>query len=66
MVSRAGLPKDGAQEMWLCLRAVKSLTVFKAVPRLCMVKLSVVPKGAGTKEFLEPSSVQVVPTAVGW
>lgn len=32
MVSRAGLPKDGAQEIWLCLRAVKSLTVFKAVP----------------------------------
>lgn len=65
MVSRAGLPKYGAQEIWLYLRAVKSLTVFRAVPCLCMVKLSVVPKGAGSREFLEPSRVQVVPTAVG-
>lgn len=66
MVSREELPKDGAQEIWLYLRAVKSLTVVRAVPRLCMVKLSVVPKGAGPREFLEPGRVQVVPTVLGW
>ena len=65
MVSRVGLPKGGAQEIWFYLRAMKSLTVFRAVPCLCMVKLSVVPEGAGPREFLEPSRVQVVPTAMG-
>lgn len=65
MVSKVGLSKDGAQEVWLYLRAVKNLTVFRAVPCLCTVKLSVVPKGAAPREFLEPSRVQVAPTAVG-
>lgn len=65
MVSRAGLPKDGAQEIWLYLRAEKTLAAFRAVPSLCMVKLTVTSKGAGPKEFLESSRVQVVPTVVG-
>lgn len=65
MVIRAGLPKGGAHEIWLYLRAGKSLTVFRAVPCLFTVKLLVAPKDAGPREFLESSRVQVVPTAVG-
>lgn len=65
MVIRAGLPKDAAPEIRLHLRAGKSLTVFRAVPCLFMVKLLVVPKDTGPKEFLESGRVQVVPTAVG-
>jgi len=65
MVSRTGLPKDGAQKIQLYLKAVMSLTVFRAVPCLRTVKLSVVTKGAAPREFLELSRARVVPTAVG-